>query len=235
MNSAKPPKFRDVIRAKRASIEERHEAVDAVRVRSAGRSVQEIRGDLIDEMASRGQTRPPDPVLDYLAESVALSGNPRYATLMAPKAVRVLSALGSELGKIRKLLNGVTKLAGPNGEEPYFVPPGVAPAEFEVILDSGAAQVLRTWPDGGDEVRTARLVPVWLARSESIDPDAPVTVNVGRHRVGVLSPEDGLTLRATLADAQRMHRTLMMFGAYTRQPADDAPRLRLFPYGPDVR
>ncbi len=57
---------------------------------------------------------------------------------------------------------------------------------------------METWPDGGDEVRTARLVPVWLTRSESIDPDAPVTVNVGRHRVGVLSPDDGLTLRETL-------------------------------------
>ena len=235
MSNEKPPKFWDVMRAKRASMRERQEAVDAVRVRSAGRSVQEIRRDLMDEMASRGQHMPPDPVLDYLAESIALSGNARYAKLMAPKAIGVLSALGSELAKIRNLLNGVTKLSGPNGEEPYFVPPGVAPEVFEVILDPGAGRILETWPDGGDEVRIARVGFVWLTRSESTDPDAPVTVNVGKRHVGVLSSGDGLILRETIADAQRMRRALMVFGAYTRESAeDDVPKLHIFPYGPDV-
>jgi hypothetical protein len=232
----RPPEFGEILRARRENRQRRHEAINAVRSRSAGRSRQEIRQVLVGELHSRKLDIPTDQVLDSIVDSIAHPPGPLNSVRLIPDAVRMVTAAGGETRRLLKLFKGVERVRDPSGGDPYFAAPGGTAPEIEVILDAGAESVLDTGsgqrePGVGD----AHLLSVSLEPAVTAGPGAAVTVHVDAHRVGVLSQEDSLALEQALEAAAQQNQTLMMLGAYGPRAADGSSRLRIYPAGPRRR
>ncbi len=196
----------------------RHEAVKAVRAVSRGKTRDELRALLEEELDRRDVKIGPRAVesqLDLLATEREPFGRARIV-------LRSLGALGELAGLRRKTVEPVeegapqqpdlTADAAPERDDPPFDLPeraaypiwGSSHHWVAVELDPAARawldRVARHAPQGGGQ--RPRLVRVWLTRgdeSRTIEPC--LNVHIGAQRVGWLGPEAGARLRPAMEAA----------------------------------
>jgi hypothetical protein len=204
-------------------------AADAVRARAEGKGRAEIRAMLLAELGPR--PRPGAGGLDAEVDRIA-----RYWEHTAAGragAVRGLAVRAGDLKRIAQLVRQGLKnnVSDPSGREACFVPQDSAARGLEVILDAAGERVLEDmaknpW-DGGQQRRPAE-VPVWLGAASPPRP-GPVTVHVGRRRLGELRPGDAALVERDLQRARQQDKTLWMCGRHIPPTAPAGPRLLLYP------
>jgi hypothetical protein len=184
---------------------------------------------LVEEFRASPLPPPPDPALDVFTDSIVLPGGPAGAVRAVPGAGRAMGAAASDVRKIFQVFRNTSRVRDAEGEDPYVVRPGQAPAEIEVTLDDGAEEMLAVRPDEpGGQAHGARPIPVALELVQAPPGDPIVVARIDTHRVGVVGGPDGEALAELVRDARRHGRTVIVLGIFGRQPT----RLRLYPYGP---
>jgi hypothetical protein len=221
-------------------------AMDAVHARAGGKTRAEIREMLITELRAGAGALPSSGSLDAAADRVA-----RNSGQTAAGRTGVAHAAGMFAGDLRLLSRffrrAVTNdVSEPSGRAAYFVSRDSAASGLDVVLLPAAAQILDALDEGwrfwdamggvepgedGQGIPAGRFVPVWLEAGApgSATPRPVVTVHVGGHRLGELSPGDRALLDHDLEAAREQNQTIWMIGHYFRRTAGTAARLRLDP------
>jgi hypothetical protein len=201
---------------------------------------------LITELRAGSGALPSSGSLDAAADRVA-----RNSEQTAAGRTGVAHAAGMFAGDLRLLSRffrraATNDVSDPSGRDAYFVSRDSAARGLDVILLPAAAQILDALDEGwrfwdamggvepgedGQAIPAGRFVPVWLEAGApgSATPRPVVTVHVGRHRLGELSPRDGALLDHDLDAARQQNQTIWMIGHYFRRTAATAARLRLDP------
>jgi hypothetical protein len=220
-------------------------AMDVVQARAGGKTRAEIHEMLITELRAGPRVLPSNVSLNAAVEEIA-----RHSEQTAAGRTGVAHAVAMFAGDLRLLSRffreGVkNNVSDPSGRAAYFVSRDSAASGLEVILLPAAAQILdaleegqRVWDamggvepgEDGQRIPPGRMVPVWLdsGASGSATTRPVVTVHVGRHRLGELSPGDGAFLDHDLEVAREQNQSVWMIGHYFQRTAAGA-RLRLYP------
>ncbi len=186
-----------------ADLDAHTDAVRAVRAVAVGKSRNEIRALLLDELRSRGVTKP-EPLLENDVKLVIegpgagrarLRGRPAWLPQEGPPSrpgmLGHLLANAQRLPEIQRRVRSLAPQYQPGWAVSFLGPDRSLPA-FEVILEPDARQwlvrnggELAGMPDPGDRI------DVWLDSADPPSEGSPVRVHVRDSLAGVLSHAPG--------------------------------------------
>jgi hypothetical protein len=200
------------------------EAVDeAVRAKSAGKSRDQVRQLLVDEIDARGLRMPIEPMLEMRLDWIYVGGNPvEKARLVAEAAVAVVGVPF----RFKRMLDRVTQTPDSHngGRRLVRIDPR---ATIEVSLAADAQQhVSQAESLSIFAMRSATSIRVTL-RVEDADEEPRVAVYVADERIGEIPREHSAPFLAELDRASRKNITPVFLALRTRS-VDHGWRLDLW-------
>jgi hypothetical protein len=198
----------------------------AVRSRAQGRSRDEAREILVEEIRSRGQEVPPQPLLDVRLDAILANDSPGDRAKMTMEAVSALGEMGLKLGKMFRA-HKAEDSTDP-GFDGSWVPQD-RKKSVEIELDDDA----QSWIGQVDEESSFSFRHFGMLRLQlHLSSDGSVVAHVGDRRVGILNDADAETFRPCFSSFGREHHILFAAGNRYRTPEG---LWRVYVYPPEER
>jgi hypothetical protein len=204
--------FKRSVERSRASREVRA----AVRSRSRGKSRDEARQILVDEIRAHGQEVPAQPWLDARLDGILASDNPVDRAKVTVEAVSALGDLGVKMFKMFKTHTVEEDSNDPGFDETWM---GFFPQEMHQSVEIELDDDVQGWIGHVDEETSFQFQNLGSLRlTLHLSPSGTVVAHVGDRRAGVLNDTDAEVFRPCFSAFGKERHALLARGSRYRTP-----------------